>query len=255
MTEKGEVKIEEIRGAVARGWCHQPNSAKVFDGELAEAISQEVAQIIAAHCPVEQTTPRTDWEAGRDAALDAMQAWGNSSDPELFDEAIAKFRKLTHPEAGPVASPEQPFYNAETGYTEDETAHVDADAIALLRECSGHIAGELGERIDALLRRAQLAHCPVEQTKDEFWDCLECGYYFQTPGPGDRPRPTKCPNDQQTLVKREAGPVEQTEPLAKWCCTGEGGHEPSCRYHENNFRPANPPPMAIPVVEPEQKKE
>lgn len=40
--------MEAIRGAVARGWCHEPNAAKEFDGDLAEAISQEVARLFLA---------------------------------------------------------------------------------------------------------------------------------------------------------------------------------------------------------------
>jgi hypothetical protein len=34
--------INEIREAVARGWCAEPNWGKVMDVDLAEAISQEV---------------------------------------------------------------------------------------------------------------------------------------------------------------------------------------------------------------------
>lgn len=40
--------ISEIRGAVARGWCDEKNSAKVMDTDLAEAISQEVHKIFIA---------------------------------------------------------------------------------------------------------------------------------------------------------------------------------------------------------------
>ncbi len=36
---------------------------------------------------------------------------------------------------------------------------------------------------------------------------------------------------------RAPKPVE-TEKDAKWCCEGsDGGHQPSCRYHENNYKP------------------
>lgn len=37
--------MEAIRGAVARGWCHEPNTAKEMDCDLAEAISREVATL------------------------------------------------------------------------------------------------------------------------------------------------------------------------------------------------------------------
>jgi len=43
-----EINIAEIRGAVARGWCHDKNSAKVMDTDLAEAISQEVHSLFIA---------------------------------------------------------------------------------------------------------------------------------------------------------------------------------------------------------------
>lgn len=38
--------ISEIRGAVARGWCHEGNTHKVMDTDLAEAISQEVNKLV-----------------------------------------------------------------------------------------------------------------------------------------------------------------------------------------------------------------
>jgi hypothetical protein len=34
--------IEELRGAVARGWCSPKNAATVMDSDLAEAIAREV---------------------------------------------------------------------------------------------------------------------------------------------------------------------------------------------------------------------
>lgn len=34
--------LQQIREAVARGWCHPVNEKKVMDVDLAEAISQEV---------------------------------------------------------------------------------------------------------------------------------------------------------------------------------------------------------------------
>lgn len=37
------MKIEEIMGAVARGWCSRGNENKVMDVTLAEGISREVA--------------------------------------------------------------------------------------------------------------------------------------------------------------------------------------------------------------------
>lgn len=38
---------EEIRGAVARGWCHDANQHKVMDPDLAIAISEEVEKALA----------------------------------------------------------------------------------------------------------------------------------------------------------------------------------------------------------------
>jgi len=38
--------IETMRGAVARGWCHEKNEKKVMDTDLAEAIAQEVMLLL-----------------------------------------------------------------------------------------------------------------------------------------------------------------------------------------------------------------
>lgn len=38
--------LEELRRAVARGWCSPNNSSKIMDVDLAEAITQEVAKAI-----------------------------------------------------------------------------------------------------------------------------------------------------------------------------------------------------------------
>lgn len=40
------MNIENIRGAVARGWCTKENSHKIMDPTLAEAISQEVLKLL-----------------------------------------------------------------------------------------------------------------------------------------------------------------------------------------------------------------
>jgi len=48
---------EEIRGAVARGWCHPKNASKVMDSDLALAISEEVEQFVTQHCQVLQLEP------------------------------------------------------------------------------------------------------------------------------------------------------------------------------------------------------
>lgn len=40
---------EDIRGAVARGWCHPKNEHKVLDSDLAGAISIELTEIVQAH--------------------------------------------------------------------------------------------------------------------------------------------------------------------------------------------------------------
>lgn len=39
---------DKIRGAVARGWCHPLNAAKVMDSDLALAIAAEVSAAIDA---------------------------------------------------------------------------------------------------------------------------------------------------------------------------------------------------------------
>ena len=40
--------IDEIRGAIARGWCSPENSHKEMDSTLAEAISEEVLKLLEA---------------------------------------------------------------------------------------------------------------------------------------------------------------------------------------------------------------
>lgn len=40
------ITIEEIRSAVARGWCHEKNARKVMDPDLAEAISHEIEELV-----------------------------------------------------------------------------------------------------------------------------------------------------------------------------------------------------------------
>jgi len=42
------MNMEEIRGAVARGWCDPKNSHKEMDTDLAEAISREVHKLFIA---------------------------------------------------------------------------------------------------------------------------------------------------------------------------------------------------------------
>ena len=42
---------ESILGAVARGWCHEANSRKVMDADLAKAIAQEIAALQAVAPP------------------------------------------------------------------------------------------------------------------------------------------------------------------------------------------------------------
>ncbi len=54
MSEERNFMIEEIRGAVARGWCAPANSHKVMDGDLAEAISQEILTLIGSNREIEQ---------------------------------------------------------------------------------------------------------------------------------------------------------------------------------------------------------
>jgi hypothetical protein len=69
--------MEEIRGAVARGWCHEENSHKVMDCDLAEAISQEVVKLAAENVPLSSTTTPDfdDW----------WQADGKFFDPDTDD--------------------------------------------------------------------------------------------------------------------------------------------------------------------------
>jgi transcription elongation factor Elf1 len=40
--------VEDIRGAVARGWCHPDNGHKIMDVDLANAITAEIVAMIAA---------------------------------------------------------------------------------------------------------------------------------------------------------------------------------------------------------------
>ena len=48
------IPINDIRGAVARGWCAEVNQEKEMDPALAEAISQEVAKLISEQWPRNQ---------------------------------------------------------------------------------------------------------------------------------------------------------------------------------------------------------
>lgn len=43
------VSREDIRGAVARGWCHPENEHKVMDSDLALAIADEVTSLLNSH--------------------------------------------------------------------------------------------------------------------------------------------------------------------------------------------------------------
>jgi hypothetical protein len=43
-----EFTIQDIRGAVARGWCADANRDKEMDSVLAEAIAQEVFALVGA---------------------------------------------------------------------------------------------------------------------------------------------------------------------------------------------------------------
>jgi hypothetical protein len=43
--------IEEIRGAVARGWCADKNRNKEMDADLAEAIAQEILRMLRVGVP------------------------------------------------------------------------------------------------------------------------------------------------------------------------------------------------------------
>jgi hypothetical protein len=45
------MEMSEIREAVARGWCHPRNSAKIMDTDLAEAISEEIHELLRVECP------------------------------------------------------------------------------------------------------------------------------------------------------------------------------------------------------------
>ena len=52
---KPEIFIEELRGAVARGWTYDENSHKEMDVDLAEAIVLEVQKLIVA-------CKKSDWK-------------------------------------------------------------------------------------------------------------------------------------------------------------------------------------------------
>lgn len=56
--------LDEIRGAVARGWCSKENEHKVIDPTLAEAIAQEVNKLVHSKftLPSKQSTPCQDHE-------------------------------------------------------------------------------------------------------------------------------------------------------------------------------------------------
>ena len=51
------IKFDEVRGAVARGWCADANRHKEMDAHLAEAISIEIWKLLhAGEAPVQ--TPK-----------------------------------------------------------------------------------------------------------------------------------------------------------------------------------------------------
>ena len=43
------ITLDEIREAVARGWCHPDNENKVMDEKLALAIADEIASALLSH--------------------------------------------------------------------------------------------------------------------------------------------------------------------------------------------------------------
>lgn len=48
--------LNNVRQAVARGWCHPQNEKKIMDADLAEAISYEVTKSILFPSPKPQET-------------------------------------------------------------------------------------------------------------------------------------------------------------------------------------------------------
>ena len=50
--------MADIRGAVARGWCHAKNSHKEMDSDLAEAISIEVKNLFTGKLLLEYATTK-----------------------------------------------------------------------------------------------------------------------------------------------------------------------------------------------------
>jgi hypothetical protein len=51
------IPFEEVKEAVARGWCHPENETKGMDADLAEAIAVEVYTCASNHAPY---TPETE---------------------------------------------------------------------------------------------------------------------------------------------------------------------------------------------------
>lgn len=41
-----QTSLPDIRGAIARSWCHAPNSHKIMDGDLAEGAAQEIWKLL-----------------------------------------------------------------------------------------------------------------------------------------------------------------------------------------------------------------
>ena len=47
LAEEGSMKrLEQLNGAIARGWCHSENSSKVMDPDLASAIYDEIVSLL-----------------------------------------------------------------------------------------------------------------------------------------------------------------------------------------------------------------
>ena len=61
-----QVQLEDLLGAIARGWCHTENSSKVMDASLAVAIAKEVQSLYTHPQPVSLEAAEPAWIVGDD---------------------------------------------------------------------------------------------------------------------------------------------------------------------------------------------
>ena len=77
---------EEVRGAVARGWCHPSNSHKEMDSDLALAISDEVMDMLTDEREVTSIADAIQEEIKRvrEVLIPAYEEIGLAGQPAIY---------------------------------------------------------------------------------------------------------------------------------------------------------------------------